>query len=145
MKFAAKCLKNRVLKNLTAHLTLVLSVLVLFAILADSALPEMKYINTTDTGVLLLVYAIAAVISAVVYIAESLRTGKKSTILSVILPHGTLVLSVVVLTLTITNFFNRSMGFITSTLSTALFLIYVVLVLLLSLGNIEYLYGECEK
>ncbi len=140
MKFAVKCLKN-----LIVHLTLVLSVLVLFAILADSALPEMRYINTTDTGVLLLVYAVLAVNSAIVYIFESLRFGKKSVILSVLMPHGTLVLSVVVLVLTITNFFNRSMGFITSALSIALFLIYAMLVLMLSLGNIEYLCEECER
>lgn len=140
MKFAVK-----MLKNLISHLTLVYSVLILFAVFAHVAVPEMMYVNSTDSGVLFLVYAVLAVASAIVYIDSALHHGKKDPISSVLLPHGTLVLSVTVLTLTVTNFFNRSMGFITSDLSLLLMLFYATVVLFLSVGNIEYLYSECTE
>ena len=140
MKFAEK-----LMKNLLSHLTLVYSVLVLFAVFAHVAVPEMTYVNSTDSGVLFLVYAVLVAASAIVYIDSSFRYGKKDPISSVILPHGALVLSVPVLTLTITNFFNRSMGFVTSDLSVLLMLFYATWGLFLSIGNVEYLYSECGK
>lgn len=140
MKFAVK-----MLRNLISHLTLVYSVLVLFALFAHIAVPEMTYVNSTDSGVMFLCYALFAAASAVVYIGSVFRHGKKDPISSVLLPHVILVLSVTVLTLTITNFFNRSMGFVTSDLSVALMLIYATCGLFLSIGNIEYLYSECGK
>ncbi len=138
MKLAVK-----MLKNLIAHLTLVYSVLILFVVFAHAAMPEMMYVNSTDSGVIFLVYAVFVVASAIVYIDSSYRLGKKDPISSVLLPHGSLVLSVTVLTLTITNFFNRSMGFVTSDLSIMLMLIYAAVGLFLSIGNVEYLYSEC--
>lgn len=135
----------RILKNLVSHAALVYSVLILFVLFAHIAVPEMMYVNSTDSGVIFLIYALFGVSSAIAYIDSVLRFGKKHPLMSVILPHGTLIVSVTVLTLTITNFFNRSMGFVTSDMSVFLMLVYAMLVLFLSLGNVEYLYAECEE
>ncbi len=136
---------ERIIRNLIAHFTLVYSALMIFAVLGNSADPDLMYVNATNFGEMLIGYAVCAVLSSVVYFVMRGRYGKKSSVMSEILPHGTVVLSAVMLTLAITNLFNRTMSFVSSELSVSLILIYSVLVLFLAIGNIEYLYAECEK
>ncbi len=126
-------------------MTLIYSLLVIFAILGNAAVPEMMFVNATDFGVLIIGYAAAVVLSAVVAFVLKSKNGKNSPILSELLPHGAIVLSVAVLTLAITNLFNRTMSFVSSEMSILFILIYAMFGLFLAIRDIECLIEECEE
>ncbi len=134
-----------ILENIISYGSLAYSLVVLFAVLANIAEPELRYVNATGFGTLMIGYSVTVVLSASVFFALRGRGGAKRTLTDELLPHGALVLSVTALTLSITNIFNRTMSFVTSELSVAFILIYATWSLLLALRSIECLYSNYES
>lgn len=135
---------KRIFYNIVAHGTLILSVVTLLLLFADTAYPTRLYVNSTDTGTILIVYCVFAFAAAILRILYSFRR-ERDGILSVIIPHGVIVMALMTLTLAITNIFNRSMGFVTSDISKLVFGCLAVFGLLLSLGLIECILKEVGK
>lgn len=135
---------KRIFKNGIAHVTLVLSVALLLLFFADAAYPSELYVNSRDTGIIMIVYSVFAFTAAIMRITYSFH-GRSEGILSLVLPHGVIVMVLLTLTLSITNIFNRSMGFVTSDMSKLAFSCLSVLGACLSLSIIECIYKESDK
>ena len=80
-------------------------------------------ITSAYTGSFLCPYSVLTFASA---LWTSVRI-KNGDALSAVLPHAVMVLSLLTETLTVTNFFNHAMEFLTSPLSKGVFIIYAVL------------------
>ena len=96
---------------------------------------------TSDTGTLLCVFAVLTFSLSVVYICyrygDRPDDAARGGILLAVLPHGVMILSLLIETLSVTNFFNHSMELLTSDLSVAVIIIYAVLSLCESVCVLE--------
>lgn len=136
--------KRRILKNIVAHASLVASLFILVLAISDAAQPEMLIINSIDTGIILIAYCVVAISASVLHIGCSLREACGGLIRT-LLPNATIVLSLLTLTLSITNIFNRSMEFVTSDLSKLVILILSVTGVFTSLSLVECIFGEVKN
>ncbi len=135
---------KQILHNIIAHATLVLSVALLLLLFADAAYPSSLYVNSVDTGTIMIVYSAFAVAAAILRIVYSFR-GEGGWLPSVIIPHGVIVIAVLTLVLAITNIFNRSMGFVAGDMPKLVFACFSVFGLCLSLSLVECIYKEVKK
>ena len=122
---------KKLLYNMLAHGTLIYSAFILFLYTADLLEPAKMYINAADTGKYLFIYCILAFTAAVFYVRFRINcidcSAVSGGIVTALLPHTVIVLSLLTETLTITNRYNHSMSFITSDISK-----FVILLLSLS-------------
>ena len=112
------------------------SAALIFFCFADACEPEAMYINATRTGDLLCPFCVLTFAGAVMYIgyrlgAEPCDAAKGGVVLAA-LPHAVLILSLLIETLTVTNYFNHAMDLLTSELSKSVLMVYAVLSLALS-------------
>lgn len=138
---------KRVLTAVLADLALIISAIIIFLCFIDICEPTQLYINATDTGNLLCPSCVVIFAGAVVYISYRLGDRRcaaaRGGIVLGVLPHAVMVLSLLFEVLTVTNFFNHSMEFLTSDISKAVLLVYATLSLLMSLALIDC--AACTK
>ena len=112
------------------------SVYLLFLCFADACEPEKPFITATGTGIFLCPVCVLTFAAGVVYTIYRFRGDRVPSALGGIslgaLPHAVMVLSLVTEVLTVTNFFNHAMEFLTSGISKLLFTVYAVLSLMLA-------------
>lgn len=136
---------RRIFKNVLAHASLIASLFIFVITLADAAQPEKLLINSSNTGTLLIVYCVIEISASVLHIGYSFRESSGG-LLQTVLPNAVIIMSLLMLTLSITNIFNRSMGFVTSDLSKLLILILSVTGIFMSLGLVDCVYrGEKNR
>ena len=127
--------KNQVLMHLLAHITLVFSVFMILILFLDASDSSQQYINSYETGSLVTAYCVLLFFVSVLAAAKNYGHNVGGTAFA--LPHIAIVLSLTMLTLSITNYFNRSMGFITSDMSKMLLMALCVVGALTSLSLIS--------
>ena len=112
------------------------SLYLLFLCFADACEPEKPFITATGTGIFLCPVCVLTFAAGVVYTVYRFRGDRVPSALGGIslgaLPHAVMVLSLVTEVLTVTNFFNHAMEFLTSGISKSLFTVYAVLSLMLA-------------
>ena len=127
--------KKQVLTHLLAHITLVFSVFMILILFLDASDGSQQYINSYETGSLVTAYCVLLFFVSILTAAKNY--GQTVGGAAFALPHIAIVLSLTMLTLSITNFFNRSMGFITSDMSKMLLMALCVVGALTSLSLIS--------
>ncbi len=119
-----------------AALSAIFSAYLLFLCFANAYDPTAMFINATDTGNLLCPMCALTFLCGVIYLVKRYRgpvpRGAARSAALMIIPHAVIVLSLTVEVLTVTNFYNHAMEFLTSGLSCVLLTVYAVLSLLLS-------------
>ena len=135
----SKVTPKRILLELYSHVSLVFSVFMVLLLFLDASDSSQQYINSYDTGGIITAYCVLIFAASVVCAAKNY--GKAHGV-SFILPHITIVLSLTMLTLAVTNFFNRSMGFITSDMSKMLLMAVSVAGALTSYSLISVTFSE---
>ncbi len=123
------------LKKLIATTAFLYSFFVIAMLIADAAEPQKLIINSYKTGTAYIIYCVILFSASVLQIAENVKSGGGG-ILSTVLPNGAIVLSLLIATLSITNYFNRSMHFITSELSKSMALVWAAVGLFTALDLI---------
>lgn len=132
------------LKKLMAAIAFLYSFFVIVMLLADAAEPQKLIINSYRTGTVYIVYCIVMFSASVLHIVESVRSGENG-LLSIVLPNGVIVLSLLVTTISVTNLFNRSMHFVTSELSKSVVLILAVFGLFVAVDLIGRICVKCRR
>lgn len=132
--------KKQVLTHLPAHITLVFSVFMILILFLDASDRSQQYINSNETGSIVTAYCTLLFFVSVLTAAKNY--GQKVGGVAFALPHIAIVLSLTMLTLSITNFFNKSMGFITSDMSRMLLMALCVIGALTSISLISVSLGD---
>ena len=122
-------IKN-IFASVLAAVVLVIAGYVTVLCLSDAS-GDVGFRITSETGDILCPFAVMTFALSVVYICyrygDTPCDAARGGILLAALPHAVLILSLLILTLAVTNFFNHSMEFLTSGLSKSVIIVYAVL------------------